>query len=251
MISQFKAMAKTLLVVYCLITSNMSYSQKELTVIVTGYNPPFVMQGGNNQLFGFDISLIYKICQLTKHTCKIQRKEFDQLIPLVAQGKADMAISAISITAERAQYIYFSIPYMLSQGSFLADKTSGIKTINRTTLQGKTVGVIKGTVFASELNSMNLTGITYHLYDDQHSMIDGLAKKNIDLAVLDEPVANYWVTNSGDRFKQVGKHFDVGFGLAIVMNKENTRLHQQVNQAIKYIQQSGQFSSYYKKFFQL
>ncbi|MBR4441195.1 MAG: transporter substrate-binding domain-containing protein [Bacteroidales bacterium] len=37
--------------------------------------------------------------------------KFQYIIPLIAEGKADMAISGITITDERAEKVLFSKPY--------------------------------------------------------------------------------------------------------------------------------------------
>ncbi|KTC83454.1 putative amino acid ABC transporter, periplasmic binding protein [Legionella cincinnatiensis] len=52
----------------------MSFSYAEpvrpLVVATEIFNPPFIMQGANNQLFGFDIEMLEDICQIIHRECQ-------------------------------------------------------------------------------------------------------------------------------------------------------------------------------------
>ena len=87
-----------------------SFRDHPLRVVVRVL-PPFVMQGDNGQLQGFSIDLWNGITQhLNLQTNYQVGGTVDDLINQVATRKADVAISAISITAARDVLIDFSQP---------------------------------------------------------------------------------------------------------------------------------------------
>ena len=87
-----------------------AYRGRPLRVVVRVF-PPFVMQGTDSQWQGFSIDLWNDIAQrLNLKTDYQAGGTVDDLINQVANGKADVGISAISITAARDIVIDFSQP---------------------------------------------------------------------------------------------------------------------------------------------
>ena len=87
-----------------------SFRGHSLRVVVRVF-PPFVMQGDGGQLQGFSIDLWNDITQRLKLKTDYHfGGTVDDLINQVATGKADVGISAISITAARDILIDFSQP---------------------------------------------------------------------------------------------------------------------------------------------
>jgi polar amino acid transport system substrate-binding protein len=87
-----------------------SFRGRPLRVVVRVF-PPFVMQGDGGQLQGFSIDLWNDIAERLKlKTDYRYGGTVDDLIQKVSTGKADVGISAISITAARDVFIDFSQP---------------------------------------------------------------------------------------------------------------------------------------------
>lgn len=70
---------------------------------------PFVYYK-NNKIVGFEIDLLNRIAQKLGYGLEIIDMDFSAIIPAVVSGKADIAASCISITAERAKSVLFSVP---------------------------------------------------------------------------------------------------------------------------------------------
>jgi ABC-type amino acid transport substrate-binding protein len=126
---------------------------KDLVVAMTATDQaPFYFKDKNGDLAGFDLDLAVRIAkELGAKRLIINReaKSFNDVVTLVASGKADLAISKLSRTLPRAKFVKYSKPYIvLTQGLLfnrlqLAKKTTeeNIRTFIRN-LEGK-IGVIQ------------------------------------------------------------------------------------------------------------
>ncbi len=88
--------------------------------LIIGVDP--VMQGANNQFYGYDISMMEYICQTLLRRCQFIPIRFDKILDAVNTKTIDVATSSIGITAERAAIVNFSLPYLLSQARFIGPK---------------------------------------------------------------------------------------------------------------------------------
>lgn len=92
----------------------------ELVVAMLGIDtPPFFFEK-NGQLTGLEVDLAKSIARELGVSVRFDRsaKTFNEVVDIVATGKADLGISKLSRTLARAQVIRFSSPY-LSQGHAL------------------------------------------------------------------------------------------------------------------------------------
>ncbi|MCP4923232.1 MAG: transporter substrate-binding domain-containing protein [bacterium] len=95
----------------------------ELVVaIVNRQAPPFFFKEKSGELVGFDIQFAKDIAQDLGVTLKINQEAptYNDVIDLLALGKADIGISNISLTLGRAKKVLYSNPYaFLKQGVIL------------------------------------------------------------------------------------------------------------------------------------
>lgn len=90
---------------------------KRGTLIVAMYDkdkPPFCMHDSQGNLTGYDISIARSIAKALGVKLILLRdaKTYDDLIEEIADGRADMAISLLSVTASRALKVSFTKPYL-------------------------------------------------------------------------------------------------------------------------------------------
>ncbi|MDT3845135.1 MAG: ABC transporter substrate-binding protein/permease [Bacillota bacterium] len=72
--------------------------------------PPFeYMKDG--RAVGFDIDIVAKFCREYGYGLSVVNMDFNGVLPAVQSGKCDLAVSAVTITEERAESVYFSEPY--------------------------------------------------------------------------------------------------------------------------------------------
>lgn len=99
---------------------NAILKRKQLIVAITATDQtPFYFVNKKGELAGFDIDIAKSIAKELNVEPVFNReaKSFNDVVSLVASGKADLAISKLSRTLARARYVRFSKPYIvLSQG---------------------------------------------------------------------------------------------------------------------------------------
>ena len=130
--------------------------------------PPFEMTDTSGKPTGVSVDLATDLAKSLGRPVVIQNTSFDGLIPALKTGKVDLVISSMTATAERAQSIDFSDPYLSTGLCLLLKKDSAAKGIADLDKAGVKVAVKKGT--------------TGHLY--------ATAKlKNAEILVLDKESA--------------------------------------------------------------
>lgn len=119
---------------------------------------------------------------------------------------------------------------------------SQIKSVDD--IKGKKVGVVKGTTgqkFATE-NQLKAQEFT-----SNENLIEGLVKSDVDVVILDAPIAKFYVTNEyKDKAKESillnKEHYAIAFPLGSPLRKE-------INQIILEMEQDGTTATLNKKWF--
>ena len=120
--------------------------------------PPFSMRNSKNELIGIDIEIAQDIAKKldVKLTLNRDSKTYDEIIQTVANKKADIGLSTLSDTLERATMVRFTTPYWslkqfliinrlkLSTYKDHADYKKTELLLNQT---GIKIGVIKGSSY--------------------------------------------------------------------------------------------------------
>ncbi|MFC6310933.1 ABC transporter substrate-binding protein, partial [Paraburkholderia dipogonis] len=96
----------------------------ELVVAVLGVDQPPFFEEHDGKLTGLDITLATDIAKKLGVKVRFNRdaKTFDDVVSLLAKGKADIAVSKLSRTLSRAQVISFSAPYLSLKRSLLLNR---------------------------------------------------------------------------------------------------------------------------------
>lgn len=229
-----------------MIFSNMIYA-KDIIIGTSIHYPPFVYQGSHQTLSGFDIELANKICKQINANCKFKSMKFSKLLPSLEKGKIDLALSALTITHERLKKAYFSNSYLKSTGQFLV-KTKDVKT-KSFSLSSKRIGVEKGSVFENYLQKLKPRHATIIVKSNVDELVTGLTNNNLDVVVTDSPTVNWWVLNSGNQLSAIGKKFNIGLGIGIALGKSKKPLLEEINHALKLVQQDQGFMKMKKAYF--
>ncbi|KTC66189.1 putative amino acid ABC transporter, periplasmic binding protein (plasmid) [Legionella adelaidensis] len=212
-----------------------------LRVAVAHNFPPFVMRGANSQFYGFDIAMMNYICKTLDRPCRFIPMDFVQLLNAVIEGKADVAVSSITITVERSQIVNFSIPYLPSKSHFLAGPDTPVQNFSLDLINGKRVGVETGTIFSNQLEQMGAKNVEKVSYAREDDIIQALSDGEIDFALVDAEAAVYWQSYTTGILKVIGPPFPHGFGYGIVISKDNLNLLTSINQALKNYIQSEEY----------
>lgn len=200
-----------------------------LVVATDAAFPPFEMVDEETKdIIGFDIDLMDAIAEKAGLDIVYQNVSWDPLLAGMADCQYDMAISAMTITAERAEQFSFSDPY-INAGQIVAVQIDNETITGPADLSGMTVGAQIGTTGSMEIEAIPDT--TLKVYDTYELAFLDLVNGQIDAVVADYPLAVSFVNQYSDSLKVVGEVFtEENYGVAFC--KGNDELIAQVNTAL-------------------
>jgi len=165
-------------------------------------------------------------------------------IPSLQSGKADLVISTLSVTPERAKVIDFSQAY-----ATLSTVLAGVKSIPAKSiadLDGKTVGTTRGTTHDTYL-SQNVKNAKIVRYEDDATTAQAFVSGQIDLFTTAELLLPAIAAKNPSRQLEM-KFVIETFKLAVGVRKGEPRLLETVNSWIKTNLKNGRLNEIYKKY---
>lgn len=211
-------------------------SDDALVVATDATFPPFeFIDEESKEIVGFDIDLMNAIAERADLNITYQNVGWDPLLAGMADCQYDMAISAMTITEERAQVFSFSDPY-INAGQIVVIAI-GNDTINGPAdLVGATIGAQIGTTGAMEAEAIQDSAVK--IYDTYEFAFLDLANGQIDAVIADYPTAVAFVNQNAGQLQVVGEVFtDENYGIAFCLGNED--LIAQVNAALAELQAEG------------
>ena len=208
--------------------------------------PPFEFRNtATNQISGFDIELMEAIGEQAGHPIEWVPLPFDGLIPALQARSVDMAISAMTITPERARAIDFSRPYFKAGQAFVVrDGETNFKSLAE--LKGRRIAVQIGTTVAIEAGKIPSARVSS--FDSTPLALLELANGNADAVVSDVPAILYAI----DQAKLTGLHISGEhlsteyYGIALPTNSPITGA---VSQGLDALIKSGRYGELYRQWF--
>ncbi len=120
-------------------------NREQLVVGMELAYPPFEMTDEHNQPSGIGVELAQALASALHKELVIENTQFTGLIPALKTGKIDLIISSMTATAERAESIDFSDPYMKTGICLLVGANTGIQSVEDLNKPGRRVVVKSGT----------------------------------------------------------------------------------------------------------
>ena len=224
---RFSWLLLVVVIVVGLLLPGCSGETDKIRVATDATWPPFeYVDTETSEIVGFDIDLFNAIAELAGIEVEFVNVEWDPLLAGVAQGTYDVAISSITIKADRLEKMDFSDPYYIA-GQIIVARTNTTIT-GAAGLVGKTVGVQSGTTGDDEVSAME--GVNVTGYDEIGMAFVSLLNGQIDAVVCDTPVASGYVSKY-DTLKTVGEVLTTEeYGIA--MPKGSDELMAKINDAL-------------------
>ena len=213
------------IVVLSLALAGCSSNTETVRIATDATWPPFeYVDEDSKEIIGFDIDLINAVAAEQGIEIEIVPVEWDALLAGVSQCQYDAAISAITITAERAEVMGFSAPY-INAGQIVTVAAGNADISGPDDLAGMVAGAQIGTTGAMEIEDY---GGGLKTYDTVDLAYLDLLNGQIDAVVADYPTALSFVGQSDGELVNVGEVFtDESYGIAVC--NENTELLEQIN----------------------
>jgi polar amino acid transport system substrate-binding protein len=207
--------------------------------------PPYGMTDDNMQPSGSDI-------ETAQALAKDWGLEFEHVpttgasrIPALQTGKADLVISTLSITPERAKVIDFSLGYAVLRTVIAAPKGVNVKSL--ADLDGKTVGTVRGTTHDTQLTKEGPKGMKLVRYEDDATEAQAFLSGQVDIFSTAELLVAPIDKKNPARQVEVKFVLDT-FKLAVGVKKDEKRLLEEVNKWIATNLKNGRLDAIYKKY---
>lgn len=198
--------------------------------------PPFEsVDESSKELVGFDVDLMKAIAEKSKLDVEFNNVPWDSLLAGMAQCQYDVAISAMTITPERAEQFAFSDPYFAA-GQVVVVSASNTDITGMESLSGKTVGVQLGTT--GDIEAQKISGVNVKTYDDVGLAFQDLLNGQIDAVIADNPLALGYIGQNEGKLKTAGEVFtNESYGIAVC--KTNTELLKKINEGLAAVKADG------------
>lgn len=154
----------------------------------------------------------------------------------VSTGEVDMVISTMTITKQRKEIIDFSIPYDVAGQALLVRSNSKISSL--ADLAGLNVGIVFGTT--AEKNMMSLAPTANIIgFRNYRTAYEALKLGKIDALTSDDTILNRFVYEDSNVKLLPKRYTKEPYGIAIKKGKSSKRLKENLDFAIRDMQQKN------------
>lgn len=204
-----------------------------ITMATSADFPPYEFYE-NDEIVGIDIDIMTAVCEKLGMELKPEDMSFDSVIGAAQTGKADIAMSGITITEDRKNMVNFTIPYTSTAQSIIV--VSGGEIAAKADLEGKKIGV--------QINTTGDTQVTEEFGDEAVDRfqngalaVESLKNGKIDCVVIDGEVAKALVA-SNEGLEIIADAYSIE-EYAIALSKDNTELLDKINGALEELLADG------------
>lgn len=223
---------------------------KEDGVIKVATSPDYAPFGfhteidGKDQIVGADIDLMEAIADKMNVKVEWMDMSFNNVLAATKQGKADVAISAISVTDEREKSFDFTDNYYTSPQAVVIRKADADKFTGTDSFEGKQVGAQKGTIQENVVKEQ-LTGSTLVSIEKLPNIFVELKNGSLDGLVTEKTVAQSYVDQNDDlMIADITLESMKEDSFSIAVPKGNEKLVAQLNKYIKELQDDGSIDKF-------
>jgi polar amino acid transport system substrate-binding protein len=207
--------------------------------------PPSGMVDGNMKPTGSDVETAQLLAKDWGLELEFIQTTGATRIPNVQTNKADIIISTLSVTPDRAKVIDFTKAYAALQSVVGCLKSVEVK--NWDDLKGKTIAVSRGTTQDTELTNMKDRNLTLARFDDDATMVTAAISGQADCVATSATIVNQIGVKNPSRVFEP-KVLIRTFDLAIGLRKGEPRLTEKLNEWITTNLKNGKLNEIYKKF---
>ncbi len=209
--------------------------------------PPFgSLDPKTNEVSGFDIDVARAIAKHVlgdEKKVKLVQVSSKNRIPLLQNGQIDMFAATATITPDRLKEIDFSNTYYRAGQSLLVKKDSDIKEYKD--LAGKNVCTVEGSTPEETIRRL-VPKAKVTLFESYTECLSSLRNGRVDAITTDNVLLEGFRQQDPENLKLTGGLFTFEpYGLGI--RKGNTELQKAVNEALKNMQDNGEYAKIHQK----
>lgn len=242
-------------------TASNTDADKTLIMATNASFPPYEFKEGND-FAGIDVEIAELIAEKLGMTLKIEDVEFGSIIGGVQSGKYDMGMAGMTVTDERKQSVNFSETYATGIQSVIVKEDSqyasfedfytgfdekdnpiGVKEGIKIGVQQDTTGDIYSSDTPAKWGFGEENVIRYKTGNDA---VQALVSGKITAVIIDnEPAKSYVASSKGLKILE-GEYTNEDY--AICVAKNNTKLLEDINKALKELQDAGEIQKIIDKY---
>lgn len=153
-----------------------------ITAAVVEFKPFVYVRNG--KYVGLTMDILYRFCLEKGYKLNLLSfKDVNSSLAAISTGKADIAASAISVTAERSKQVGFSTSYFVNTGSVFSLRDKRFKSVDD--LKGLKVGTVTGSIYPDIVRE-KIPGSRLYEYNGIPDVLEALDTKKIDAMVCDD-----------------------------------------------------------------
>lgn len=230
--------------VSCVSSMSFAQSAQPIKAVTDATFPPMEFVE-NGKYTGFDIELVEAIGQHLKRPVEWTNVDFKGLIPSLTSRRADIAVSGIYITPERAQVVSFADSYLA--GGLVAmvkDNNTTIKSLDD--LKGKRISVQIGTKSVQWLRD-HIPSAQLVEVEKNQQMFNLVDIGRVDAAVTGKPAAFQYARTKGG--VKILPHQLTTEEYGIAVRKDLPEMTKAINDAIVQLKANGTYDKLVQKWF--
>ena len=220
-------------------------SEKVLRVGTEGTYSPFSFRDDNDKLTGYDVDVAKAVAKKINYKVKFVEAPWDSMLAAFDANKSDVIFNQVSITPERKEKYLFSTPYSVSHPALIVNKDNN---------EIKDFADLKGKTSAQSLTS-NYAQMAEDL-GAEISSVDGFSKavelvgdNRADATINDDVTYYDYLNQKPDASIKIVKTSDEATEVAAMFHKEDKKLAEKVDKAIKELEADGTLTKLSEKYF--
>lgn len=211
--------------------------------------PPMGFKDEKGNIVGFDIDVAKEVTSRLGVKLKLQPINWDAKEQELNTGNIDCIWNGFTITEERKKNVLFTQPYMKNRQVLIVMNSS--KATKLTDFEGKKLGLQAGSSAADALAaSPEFKGKLKQAveFDDNMTALMDLEKGGVDVVLMDEIVARYYITMKNKGYKVLddalaSEEYGIGF------RKNDTQLVQKVQETLNAMAKDGKLAEISNRWF--
>jgi polar amino acid transport system substrate-binding protein len=208
------------------------------------YAPQSSIDEATGELVGFDVDVALKMGEILGLTVEFENPAWETILAGLNQGRYDVSIGSMTITAQRDKAVDFTEVYYYTSGQLFV-KAGGPQIAGVEDLAGKTVGVGRGTTYYEFLKAE--TDAKVLTYDTDADTFPDLRNGNLDFAMTAGPTGQQAILEGQDfEFSGTPLYYE---DLAFSVAEGETDWVTLLNYAITTMHEDGSLTEMSKKWY--
>ncbi|AUB52179.1 transporter substrate-binding domain-containing protein [Enterococcus mundtii] len=202
---------------------------------------------GKDQIVGSDIDLANAIADELGVKLELSDMSFNTVLASLKEGKVDVAISAISATAERKEQFDFTDNYYNPPQVLVINKKDEDTLTSIDRLAGKSLGAQKGSIQEAVINEQ-IKEAKVVTIDKVPNMVIEINQGSLDGMVVEQTIAEAYIAqNPNLMIADIPLEQSDDEAFAIALPKGSTELQEELNKIIKKLSDEGKIDEFIKK----